>query len=71
MIIVRGPALNLDKNNFTRPPKLRAKFHLNSNNLNNNTLLKSVEYFLKISSEKKYFKKKEIINSLISNYFVV
>ena len=70
-IIVKGPALNLDKNNFTRLPKLKAKFHLNSNSLNNNTLLKSVEYFLKTSSEKKYFKKKEIINSLTSNYFVV
>ena len=70
-IIVRGPALNLDRNNFTRPPKLKAKFRLNSNSLNNSMLLKSVEYFLKKSSEKKYFKKKEIINSLTSNYFVV
>ncbi len=70
-IIVRGPALNLDKNNFTRPPKVKAKFHLNKNNLNNNTLLKSVEHFLEISSKKRYFKKKEIINSLTSNYFVL
>lgn len=52
-IIVKGPALNLDKNNFTRPPKVKAKFNLNLKNLNNNTLLKSVEYFLEISSEKK------------------
>ncbi len=70
-IIIKGPALNLDKKNFTKPPKIKAKFNLNSKNLNNNTLLKSVEYYLEISSKRKYFKKKEIINSLTSNYFVV
>lgn len=70
-IIVRGPALNLDKSNFTIPPGVKAIFHLNSMNSNNNALLKSVEYYLEIASKKKYFKKKEIINSLMSNYFVV
>ena len=70
-IIIKGPALNLDKNNFTKPPKIIEKINLNSKNLNDNSLLKSVEYFLGISSKRKNFKKEEIATSLKSNYFVI
>jgi predicted dehydrogenase len=70
-IIIKGPALNLDKNNFTKSPKIKEKINLNSKNLNDNSLLKSVEYFLGISSKRKNFKKEEITTSLKSNYFVI
>lgn len=70
-LIVRGPALNLDKNNFTKVAKIIKKVKLNSNKTTSDTLNKSVDYFLKISSKEKYFKKDEIAMSLHSNSFII
>lgn len=70
-LTVSGPALNLDKNRFTKPAKAKKKINYNDKNKTNDTLTKSVNYFLQVSSKKKFFTKKEILNSLISNSFIV
>lgn len=66
-IEIRGPALNLDKNNFFTKPKLIQKFILNENKDYQLSLEKSVNFFLKIASKKKSFDKKFLECSLSSN----
>ena len=67
LIEIRGPALNLDKNNFFIKPKLIQKFILNENKDYQLSLEKSVSFFLKTASEEKSFDKKILECSLSSN----
>ena len=52
-----GPSLNLDKNNLLKKPKLIKKFILNEEKDYNNSLLKSVKFFLDIARQNKNFSK--------------
>ena len=70
-LIIRGPALNLDKNNFTKKAKIIKTINYNSKNSTVDTLSKSVNYFLEISSKKQNFDKNDYIKSLNSNIFLI
>ncbi len=70
-ILVTGPALNLDKNRFTKPAKIIKKIKYHNKKNVQDTLTKSVNYFLDISLKKKFFSKKQILNSLNSNRFII
>ena len=54
-----GPSLNLDKNNLLKKPKLIKKFILNEEKDYNDSLLKSVKFFLDIARQNKNFSKKD------------
>ena len=64
---VRGPALNLDKNSFFKRPKLIKKLLINEKVDFNESLEKSVNYFLNHALKKKSFSKKIFNISLNSN----
>tara|TARA_Y100000310_G_scaffold230432_1_gene232861 strand:- start:245 stop:1183 length:939 start_codon:yes stop_codon:yes gene_type:complete len=66
-IEIRGPAINLNKKNFFIKPKLIKKIKINEFKDYNDSLKKSVDYFLKISLGKKYFNKKNFDRSIKSN----
>ncbi len=66
-ITIKGPALNLDKNNFFRTPKLIKRFVLNANSDYNISLETSVKYFLKTTTRNKFFNKKLFNSSINSN----
>jgi len=70
-LIVKGPALNLDKNNFTKPAKVLKKIDYKYKKNIDDTLTKSVDYFLEKSSKGKYFDKNKISMSLVSNSYVI
>ena len=69
-LIVKGPALNLDKNKFFKEPKIIKKFKINENKDKEQSLKKSVEFFLKIAENKLNFPKKETLNSLKINKII-
>lgn len=57
VVKIMGPSLNLDKNNLLKKPKLIKKFILNEEKDYNNSLLKSVKFFLDIARQNKNFSK--------------
>ena len=70
-IEIRGPAINLDKNRFFKKPKLIEKIFVSELKDYENSLLKSVNFFLKISKNKKKFSKKLFNCSLDSNAHIL
>ena len=67
LIEIRGPALNLNKNNFFIKPKLIKKITVNENKDYQLSLEKSVNFFLKTAIKRNFFEKKLINCSLRSN----
>ena len=70
-IEIRGPAMNLDKNNFFKKSKLIKKINLNEQQDYILSLEKSVAYFLEHAFNNKNFPKDDIKKSLASNNFII
>ena len=70
-IEIRGPAMNLDKNNYFKKPKLIKKITLNENQDYDLSLKKSVTYFLEHAYKNKNFTKESLKKSLTSNNFII
>ena len=70
-IEIRGPRNNFDKNKNFVYPKLIKKIRITPLSDYNNSLEKSVNYFLKHVSQIKNFQKKEMITSLKSNSLIL
>ena len=66
-IEIRGPAINLNKNNFFIKPKLIKKFKIDENKDYEQSLNKSVQYFLDKVAKKQIFSTNETHCSLKSN----
>ena len=70
-IVIKGPSLNLDKNNFFKEPEIIKKFDVNEMKDYQHSLEKSCEYFLETIIKKKNFKKLFFDSSLRSNSFII
>ena len=70
-IEVRGPAKNLDHNNFFIKPKLIKKIIISDVREYESSLEKSISYFLNHVKKNKSFKKKDFVCSLISNKLIL
>jgi len=70
-IEIRGPAMNLDKNNYFKKPKLIKRITLNENRDYDLSLKKSVAYFLEHAYKNKNFPKESLKKSLASNHFII
>jgi len=70
-IEIRGPALNYDKNNFLKKPKLIKKEILNEKKDYLNSLKLSIEYFFKQIKKKRNFSKTEFKESLKINKLIL
>ena len=70
-IEVRGPTMNLDKNNFFKKPKLIKRFRINEANDYILSLKKSVNYFLDYAHKNKNFPKNQLKKSLESNSLII
>ena len=66
---IRGPAKNFDKTGFFIKPKLIKKIKIKNDKDYNDSLFKSVNYFLKISKNRKHFTKKDFYKSISSNFY--
>ena len=64
---IRGPALNFGKNKLIKEPMLIKKIKLNYLKDYEHSLEKSVDYFLSVSTKKKFFGKREFNCSINSN----
>jgi len=71
IIEIRGPRNNFDKDNNFIYPKLIKKIKISPLEDYNNSLEKSVNYFLNHAEKKKKFKKKEFTTALKSNYLIL
>ena len=70
-IEIRGPSMNLDKNNFFKKPKLIKRINLNEDKDYILSLKKSVTYFLNHALKNKNFSKEHLKKSLTSNDFII
>ena len=70
-IEIRGPALNIDKDNFLKKPKLIKKEVLDEKKDYNESLKLSIDYFFKQINEKRKFSKKEFHDSLKINKLIL
>ena len=70
-ITIKGPALNLDKNNFTKYPKIIERIKYNKNSDTIESLNKSINYFFNVVKSKKGFTKESIRSSLQSTSFIL
>ena len=71
MITVKGPALNFDRNNFLKLPKLIKKIRINKEKDYLNSLEKSVDFFIKIVLKKKKFSKRDNLKTLNINRMIL
>ena len=71
MILIKGPSLNLNKDNFIELPKVIKKIKINENRDYLNSLNKSVNFFLKKILKKKGFSKKQNLDSLKINKIIL
>ncbi len=62
ILSIRGPAINLDKRGFFKKPKLIESYKINENNDYNNSLEKSITFFLNKVKEKEFFNKNYLIS---------
>ena len=69
-ITIKGPALNLDKNNFTKRPKIIKKINIDNTKDTENSLKESIDFFLDNISKGKSFNKKSISLALVSNSYI-
>ena len=70
-ILIKGPAINYDKNKFFKPPKIIKKINVSEKKDYQDSLLKSVQFFLEIVRKKKVFSKKENAKSLVINKLII
>lgn len=70
-IVIKGPSLNLDRNNFFKQPRIIKKFNTNESDDYNLSLEKSCEFFLQKALKNKNFKKPLFDCSLRSNSLIV
>jgi len=70
-ITIKGPTLNLDKQNFFKPPKIIKSIKISDNRDYSHSLLKSIEFFLSHVKNKKQFNKKITDISLRSNSIIL
>lgn len=66
-LIIKGPAINLDKNNLFIKPKVKKKITINDYDDYENSLKQSVNFFLKNVIKKKHFSKEITECSIKSN----
>jgi hypothetical protein len=71
ILSIRGPAINLDKRGFFKKPKLIESYKINENNDYNNSLEKSITFFLNKVKEKEFFNKKLFNFALKSNSLIL
>ena len=71
LIEIRGPAMNLNKNNFFLRPKLLEKFIIDENSDSKLSLKKSLEFFLKKVKTKEKFSQTDNIKILNLNKLIV
>ena len=71
LIEIRGPAMNLNKNNFFLRPKLLEKFEIDESNDTKLSLEKSLEYFLKKVKIQEKFCKTDNLKILNLNKLLV
>ena len=71
VIIIRGPALNLNRNNLTIKPKIKKKIINPEKNEGNISLEKSIKFFLQTVKNNKKFSKKDNKKSLIANKLIL
>ena len=71
MITIKGPALNLDKNNFIKLPKLIKKIRVNEEKDYLDSLNKSINFFLTTILKQKKFSAKENQESLKINNMIL
>ena len=70
-IEIRGPAMNLDKKNYFKKPKLIKRINLNESHDYHLSLKKSVSYFLEHAYKNKNFNQEFLKKSLVSNKFII
>ena len=71
LITIKGPTLNLDEQNFFKPPKIIKSIQVSDNRDYSHSLLKSIEFFLNHVKNKKQFNKKITDISLSSNSIIL
>tara|TARA_B100001093_G_scaffold518265_1_gene602520 strand:- start:1791 stop:2720 length:930 start_codon:yes stop_codon:yes gene_type:complete len=70
-ISIKGPAINYDKNKFFKPPKTIKKISISGKKDYQESLSKSIKFFLDITSKKKNFSTKENAQSLTVNKMII
>ena len=71
ILSIRGPAINLDERGFFKKPKLIESYKINENNDYNNSLEKSITFFLNKVKKKEFFNKKLFNCALKSNSLIL
>ena len=70
-IEIRGPAMNLDKNNYFKKPNIIKRININEDQDYILSLKKSVTYFLGHAYKNKNFSKEHLRKSIMSNSFII
>ncbi len=71
VIKIKGPTLNLDKQGFFKPPKIKKNIKIKDKEDYSNSLVNSVKYFLDHVKNKKIFDKKTTETSLRTNSIII
>ena len=71
IISIKGPAINYDINKFFKPPKIIKKINISEKKDYQESLVKSIKFFLEIANKKKIFSKKENARSLVINKMII
>ena len=71
VISIKGPAINYDKNKFFKSPKTIKKINISEKKDYQESLSKSVKFFLDTTNKKKNFSKKENSQSLQVNKMIL
>jgi len=71
IILIKGPAINYDINKFFKPPKIIKKINISEKKDYQESLVKSIKFFLEIANKKKIFSKKENARSLVINKMII
>lgn len=70
-ILIKGPAINYDKNKFFKSPKIIKKINVSEKKDYQDSLVKSIQFFLEIVRKKKVFSRKENAKSLVINKMII
>ena len=71
IITIKGPTLNFDKDNFLKPPKLIKRIIVNQKKDYSQSLVMSINFFLKTISKEKKFSNKENLETLKINEMIL
>ena len=69
--MIKGPAINYDKNKFLKKPKIIKRINVSEQNDYQDSLFQSVKFFLDTTNKKKNFPKKENTQSLKVNNMIL